>query len=446
MAGTRGLPAVRGGRWPVYRDGLLRGASALRTLRPLGALLLGLLTVQGGLWLGWGSPTPIYDEAGYLAAGTAGADAIRCLVSQAEGCSGLAAALGRVLWHNPGYSALFVLADLLPGDAASWIRGLQMVSGLLAAAFVHQALAARTSSAIALAAAAFVGLHPTHLFFRLTLWPVALGTALFAAAALLMLGLRDRPSRGGERALSGVLLALTLIHPLALGLLIVLPGWIRTNTPAASWIRILAPTLLVWTAVATASSIAVQSPALLVASPENAALGNNPWIDAHRGSSLHDRLSVQRLRAEVEGRCPDGLEPLHRLRCRAEHHRSIAGATIQANPTGALWRAVLRVLETWAPDDYTGRHLFDARVGAGTLMRSLAPPLVLLAELATLLLPVGLALGAARDRRVLAVASTVMACTAPVLLGVGLPRLRQPLLPILVVGAALTWARYHQRR
>ncbi len=409
-------------------------------------MLLGLLIVQAGLWFGWGAPTPIYDEAGYLAAGTAGAEAIRCLVSGTDGCGGLPAALGRLLWHNPGYSALFVLADLLPGNAASWMRGLQLVSGLLAAGFVHQALAPRTSPSIALAAATFVGLHPTHLFFRLTLWPVALGTALFAAAALLLLGLRDRPDRGREWALSGVLLALTLVHPLALGLLIVLPGWLRLSTPAASWARILAPTLLVWIAIAAASTVAVQSPALLVASPENAALGNNPWIDAHRGSSLHDQLSVQRLRAEVEGRCPDRLEPLHRLRCRAEQHRSIAGSTLRTNPWGAGRRAVLRVLETWAPDDYASRHLFDARVDARPLTRNLAPPLVLLAELATLLLPLGLALGAARDRQVLAAASPVMACTAPVLLSVGLPRLRQPLLPILVVGAALTWARYHQRR
>ncbi len=418
----------------------------MRSLSPLLATVLAVAAVQAVLWWAWGSPAPIFDEAGYLAAGHAVGDWLRCAAGrscvEASGAS-----LGRLLWHNPGYAALFVVADLLPGDPAGWIRAAQLVAGLLAGLWVRSLLAPRLGPRAALLAAALVWLHPTQLFFRLTLWPVALATAAFAGVALLAARLDRAPTVRGQLGLGAALVVLTLLHPPALGVVPVVALWLLRTRPRRLAIvgPVLLPTVLTWTLLFAATSAALATPSLgLLSGPENAALGNNPYIAPGRGSSLHDAASVRRLRGDVQAECPP-VAPLERLRCEARAYDRIASRAVRAHPGAAATRALLRVLETWAPDEYVARHLADPRVRTRWPLPSVVPLLVRAAELGTLLLLLGVALGA-RDRDVLAVAVTAALCTAPVLFSVGLTRLSQPLLPLLVVGAALTAARYHQRR
>lgn len=403
---------------------------------------MGGLLLHGLLWLAWGTPTPVYDEAGYIAAGRAVADQIRCTA----GCEGsLSAALGRLLWHNPGYSAAFVVAELLPGGSALWIRLLQIAAGLLGAACVHRLLERRLSGPWPLLAAAAFALHPTHLFFRLTLWPVAVAACGVALVTLLLDRLDAEPTGGRAWTTGCAYAGLTAVFPPALGAAPLLLGLSlrRHLRPRAA--AILVPAAAMWAAFALASTLALGQPALLLSEPENAALGNNPWIADGRGSSLHDKESVRLLRGTVDRACPP-TGGLDELRCAAREHRRIARETVRGAPLAAVGRSVLRILETWAPDDYVERHLRDERVGWSSPASPALLALVALAELATLLLVLVAAAGAARSRRVLLLVAAIALCTAPVVFGVGLTRLRQPLLPLVLVAAALTLGRYHRRR
>lgn len=382
----------------------------------------------------------MYDEVGYVAAGRAVADQLTC----AGSCDGsLVAAIGRLLWHNPGYSAAFVIAELLPGGSAIWIRLLQIGAGLLTAACVHRLLARRLAAPWPLLAAGFCALHPTHLFFRLTLWPVALGACGVALVALLLDRLDAEPSRGRAWTTGLAYAALTSVFPLALGAAPLLVGVVVRLRGHA--VALLLPAGALWAALALASSLALGQPALLLSGPENAALGNNPWIADGRGSSLHDKESVRLLRGTVDRACPP-TGALDELRCKGLEHRVIARETLRAAPLSAVGRALIRVLETWSPDDYVARHLRDPRVGWASPAAPAVLALVALAELASLLLLLVAAAGAARRPRVLLLVAAIALCTAPVLFGVGLTRLRQPLLPLVLVAAALAVGRYHRRR
>ncbi|MCO4769648.1 MAG: hypothetical protein KDA24_06415 [Deltaproteobacteria bacterium] len=418
-------------------------------MSPLGWLLLAVAAIEGALWSLWGSPVPIYDEAGYLASGAAVGDWIRCSAADMSFCEGGASALGRILWHNPGYTALFAGADLLPGDAAQWLRGLQLLAGLACVAAVHRLVRPYASPRVALLAAALVGLHPTHLFFRLTLWPVAFAAAGTAAVLVLLVRVENAPSRGPQRTLGLAFVALTLVYPLALGALPLLFLWVvrRPRGSRRETARhVLLPAGLTWGALALVSTLALGGPALLLSGPENVALGNNPWIAPGRGSALHDKSAVQTLRNDVERQCPAGGSSLEGLRCATRAHRSIAARTIRDAPGAALRRALLRGVETWSPDDYVARHLRDDRIRVRSTHADAINFVVLVAEALTLLLAFSLILGVRPDRRVLGLAILLVLCTLPVLSGVGLTRLRQPLLPVIALGAALTWARYHSRR
>lgn len=411
----------------------------------------GVALLQGLLWFAWGSPEPIYDEAGYLAGGEAVGRLVRCSlgleVGPACGAVGLAD-LGRLLWHNPGWSALFAVADLLPGSAAAWIRGLNLIAGVLAGFATWAALRGAVPRAHALGAAALVWLLPAQLYFRLTLWPVALGTALVAGAVLAVRRAAERPTPDRQHQLGLLLLALVLVWPLALTAVpLVGLGLARLAGREAvlrTVSRVAGPALGAWVLLVLTTSLALQVPTNgTLASPENLALANNPWIPAGRGSSLHAPESVRRVRFEAHQVCPQG-NGLPAVRCRARVWRSLAGDTIARAPGEALGRAGLRILETWRRDDYLPRHVADERA----VLRRAPPPFLIDVEQAAELLVLALlfvsaALGA-RDRRVLALLAVVALCTLPVALGVGVTRLRQPLLPIIAVAAALTLARYHR--
>lgn len=407
--------------------------------------------LQSLLFLAWGDPQPIYDEAGYISAGETVAQWLRCGGSVQGLCAeATASSLGALLWHNPGYSALFVVAELLPGSAANWIRALQLVAGLLAGACVHRVLRPHTPPGIALAAAWVIWLYPVQLFFRVTLWPVAVATAAVAVVVLLAVRVHAEPSLRARLELSGGFLVLSLVYPMALAATPLLAVWLLQlgnrrglgRRPAAD---VLAPTLGLWAGLIIMTSIALGTPSLgLLAGPENRALGNNPHIAQWRGSSLHDPASVQALRADVERGCPPA-KPLSTLRCHAQSHRAIARDTVARAPGTAALRAGLRVVETWAPDEYVARHLSDSRVSTRWSFPASVPMLVRIAEVilltGVLLLPLG-----GRDRRVRGLLIVVILCTAPIALGVGVTRLRQPLLPLIVLAAALTLARYNRPR
>ena len=407
--------------------------------------------LQGLLFLGWGDPRPIYDEAGYLAAGEAAARWLRCISSLDGLCTETArSSVGRLLWHNPGYATLFVVAELLPGNAANWIRGIQLIGGLLAGVCVYKTLQSSCSPGIALSAAWIVWLHPVQLFFRVTLWPVALATAAVSVTLLLTLRVHRKPSCRRRLELSLGFLVLSLLYPLALGALPLLGLWLlRTGSPSGlawrSLVDVLAPTIGVWAVLILVTSSALGTPSFaLLAGPENEALGNNPYIAEGRGSSLHDQNSVRALRANVERMCPSS-PPQSSLRCRAQAHRAIARETIALSPGRAALRAGLRVVETWSPDEYVSRHLSDDRVHTRWSLPQGLPTLVSAVEIAlligVLLLPLG-----ARDPRVRGLLVTLMLCTVPITLGVGITRLRQPLLPVIILAAALSLSRYHRAR
>lgn len=413
----------------------------------------GVALLQGLLWFAWGSPAPIFDEAGYLAGGEAVGRLVRCTLGVEAGpaCGAVGPTdLGRLLWHNPGWAALFVVADLLPGAAAAWIRGLNLLAGVAAGLATWATLRGRVPPPHAVGAAAVVWLLPAHLYFRLTLWPVALGTALVAGALLAVRRAVERPTPARQHQLGLVLLALVLVWPLALAAVpLVALGMARLDRRGAQpqvLTRVAGPALGAWVLLVLATSLALQVPTNgTLASPENLALANNPWIPAGRGSSLHAPESVQRVRFEGHQRCPQG-NGLEAVRCRARVWRGLARDTIARAPGEAVGRAGLRVLETWRRDDYLPRHVSDERA----VLRHPPPPSLIALEqvmelLVFALLFVSAGLGA-RDRRVLGLLAVVALCTLPVALGVGVTRLRQPLLPIIAAAAALTLARYHRAR
>ncbi len=400
----------------------------------------------------WGSPAPIYDESGYLQGGEEIARWVRCstgLWTGAECAASSADSLGRLAWHNPGYSALFPIAALLPGPAALWIRLLQVFAGLAAGAATYALLRRWRSDSVALVGALVVWLHPVQIFFRLTLWPVALATLGAILVALLAVRLAEAPGRVRRaRQLGLALLLLVFVWPQALALVpFVAVFALRLGRPAAR--RVLGPLVLIWLPWALLVSLVLGRPSAMdLAAAENAALGNNPWIADGRGSALHDPEAVRALAAEAEAGCPDA-NGVERLRCRSRKQDAIARESIASDPAAALKRAGLRLVETWHPDEFVARHLADDRVLVhplrGPRAQSTIGSIVRVAEVLVLLAAALAALGALRDRRVAAFMGAVLITSLPVLLTVGLTRLRQPMLCWIVIAALLVVSRAQSR-
>ena len=412
-------------------------------MSPLRRALVVVAALHCVLLFGWGAADPIYDEVGYLAAGEEVARFVRCTVGLVSGPDCAAAgpsSLGRLAWHNPGYAALFPIAALLPGPAALWIRLLQIAAGLIAGAATGALLRRWTSERVALVGALVVWLHPVQLFFRMTLWPVAVATGAAAVSALLVARLAERPgSEQRARQLGLAVVVLVFVWPPALAL--VPFGAVWAARLGRNGGHLLGPLLLTWLPWALLASLILGRPSAMdLAAAENTALGNNPWIADGRGSALHDPPAVQRLRFESAVGCPAeaGLE---RLRCRAARQDAISRRTMAEDPAGAAQRALLRFLETWRPDDFVDRHLADLRVWAKPPpagIRAASGAAARLAEIGTLLAVLLACVGALRDRRVALLVGAAVLATTPVLLTVGLTRLRQPGLPWIVAAVLLT--------
>jgi hypothetical protein len=383
---------------------------------PLVAAFVAVAVLEVALLVAWGSPPPLHDELGYVKTGQ---EVAAWLQGEGE-----PSALGRVAWHNPGYASVFVVGELLPGGSGLFLRLLQAFAGLLTGLLAFHGLRRRLPRRWALAGAAVLWLHPSMLFFRLALWPVALATLLTTAVMFCCLRLAEAPDDvRRQRELGLVLAPLPFFAPQALALLpglLLWPGWRRSA-------RVLAPTLLLWIPwmFIVSATLGTFSP-MDLAGPSNVVLGNHPAIAEGRGSLWGDPQGKAVLESEVDEACPDRGRA-DRVRCEAAWSAATARRTVAEAPAAALARGALRLKETWEPDRFLVRHLRELERGPPGL---LAP---LMVGLHVLLLACALLGLMTREGR-LALAGAALWC-APVLLTVGFTRLRQPLLPWLVLAA-----------
>lgn len=407
----------------------------MRGRRALGILLLAAAATKIALILTWGDRALLFDEEGYRRAGEAGAAWLL-----AGGPRDDLSALGRIAWHNPGYAALFVPAELLPGAAAGWIRILQLGAALLSGVLLARFLEPRVGSRGALLGAAALWLHPSHLFYGLTLWPVALAT--LGTTALLFTAGRwqaapDAPSRQWE--LGGVLAVLPFFAAPALWVVPAVGWWVGR----ARWKRVLGPSVLLLGSWSLALSLALGAFVPLdLAGPRNLALGNNEWVSEGRGSLWGDPEQKALFLAKLAEDCGESMDR-PRLRCEARWCLRETGAWVRAHPTEALARAGRRLLETWGPDALLPRHLERADLfpprglsGAAAISRVL-----LLGAQGLVFVALGLtAWGALRRRDLRLLLLGILLWSAPAALSVGLTRMRQPLWPWLIAGAWIVLA------
>lgn len=388
------------------------------TWPPLPVIFIAVAALHVILLVSWGSPEPLHDELGYVETGRLAAEQLRV--------GGDPTVLGRVAWHNAGYSALFVVTELLFGDSQLPVRLLQVLAGLLAGLLLYHGLRRRTGRPLALMAALALWLHPSMLFFRLSFWPVSIAVLLTSAVALCALRLADAPDRPGRQWELGLALApLPFFAPQALALipaLLIWPGVRRAP-------RVLGPALALWLPWMVAVSLALGTfTPIDLAGPGNLVLGNHPAIAPDRGSLWGDAEGKAALQLELDATCGQEADA-ERIRCEAGQATRLARATVAAAPGAAARRAGLRLLETWQTDRFLPRRLEE--------LERVPPPglnaLLLLVHLAVL----ALALLGLRTREGRAAWLGVAAWCVPVLLTVGFTRLRQPLLPWLIVAGVL---------
>ena len=394
-------------------------------------LLAGLHTALLALW---GQPELLHDEADYIAQGT-------LLRASVLGDAPLPEALGRLTLHNPAYAGFVALLEAPTGIGASLTRLLQCAAGILSGLLLRSWLQPRVGGTAANMAAWLLWLHPTLLFFRLTLWPVSftlLGLCLFLHQGGLLGRDEDNVSPPSDdrvadsrnrqtktRRLGWLLALLPLLTPSAL---LLWPIVVSSHglAKAAKILRFGVVLIVGWSVLL---SVAVGTPAFLdLSGPRNVSLANHPAISEGRGSLWGDPSAKASWSAELAAACP-GESGAAAKRCELQWARSNATQTILNDPTGALHRAILRVAETWAPDRFLPRHLEGLR---GSPTAGIQGALALLHGVLVLMALLGLRhpLG----RRLL-LASLLW--TLPVLLAVGFTRLRIPLTPWLLASAAL---------
>jgi len=392
-----------------------------RTWPPLVVAFVAVAVLKIALVAAWGDPPPLHDEAGYVATGEAVAD-----WWGGDSRFDDPTQLGRVAWHNPGYSALFGLAACLFGEAAPPIRVLQALAGLLAGLVLFHALRRRVSRAGALCGAAVLWLHPSMLFFGVALWPVALATLFTATAALCAIRLADSPDdRARQWALGLVLAPLPFLAAPALFLL----PFVAIELGARRALRVVGPTLALWLpwVVLVSVNLGTFTP-MDFAGPQNLALGNHPAIAGDRGSLWGDPIGKAVFEDELAEACPQAGLP-ERTRCEARYAREVALETVRDDPIRTGIRGIRRLAETWVPDRFAVRHLTELGRGPPTWLAPLLTILhvvLLLAALSGLATPTG--------RRA---ARAVAIWCIPVLLTVGFTRLRQPVLPWLIIAGAV---------
>ncbi len=400
--------------------------SASRPWPPLVASFTAVLILKAVLLVAWGNPPPLHDEVGYLAASDA---ALEWLGDRELRASGHAE-LGRLAWHNPGYSAIFPVLGLVLGSPAPALRVLQSLAGLLAGLVLFHALRRRVPRTWALAGAALLWLHPSMLFFGLTLWPVALATLLTASLALCALRLAEQPDRPDRQWAFGIVLApLPFFAAPALALL---PGLLVWPGPGRLP-RTLGPSLALWIPwlLLASSNLGIFTP-MGLSGPRDLALGHHPAIAQDRGSLWGDPEGKAALQADLDAVCRGARGSLpDRVRCEALAARDIAWENIRSEPGMAVARGLRKLEETWRSDRFLLRHLEElGRPPPGWLATLLIGlhALILLAALAGLSCPEGRS-----------AALAVALWCVPVLVTVGFTRLRQPLLPWLIVAAECGW-------
>jgi len=377
--------------------------------------------VQVLLLRAWGEPPLLYDEAGYELA----TEAVAGWAGDGFGAP-LPPEVGRVALHNPGYAVALGVVRWTTGATAAPMRVLQALIGLLSGLVLFHALRRRVPDGWALTGALALWLHPSALFFRLTLWPTAAATGLVALAVLCALRLADDvEDRGRQWALGLVFAPLPFVAAPALALLPALLVW---PGPRRGW-RVAAPFLALGIPWAAAVSITVGSFSPMDTSAAcNLALGNHDLVAADRGSLWGDpegRAAFEALRGDA---CPQ-TDALARIRCEARWCGDVARTTVTSDPGAAGVRAARRGFETWRTDTFAPRHL-----DALGFPRSLALRSLLMGVHLALL---GLALLGLRTREGRAAWAAVGLWTVPALLSVGFTRVRQPLLPVLVFAAVI---------
>jgi hypothetical protein len=402
--------------------------------RPVWIAAACVLLLKLGLLVLWGDRTPIFDEAGYLKTGAA-------VATWLSGGTGDPSVIGRIAWHNPGYGAIATMFALL-GDTSGWgLRLLQAVAGVHTGLCVHALLVRRISNRGALIGASVVWLHPSMLFFGLTVWPVALTTWCLAAATLALDDFSRLPrSRGRATAVGWTVAPLPFLAPQAL-LLLPLIALVAHRIQPRSVGTVLGPVLALWLPWSVAASIALGSPTPMdFASRETIALGNNPHIPAGRGSSFDHADSLGLLRAQVADTCGDAADA-KRVRCDATVYGRIAATTIRESPFRAVARSFVRVIEAYGPDTFLPRHLRDVRAFPDPVGERVLGAVERTLSVLQLLLVLGILAGCAnlrgrRDTAALMVA--VGLWTLGIALTIGATRLRQPALPWIIVATLTT--------
>jgi hypothetical protein len=379
--------------------------------------------IHGAALVLWGPTELLHDAADYIAQG-------RLLAAWAGGDSAAPASevLGRFALHNPGYAAIVALAEAFSGRGELIIRLLQCLAGIGSGFILYAALHARVGKHLALAASCVLWFHPSMLFFRLSLWPVAfatLGTTLVAFWVLQGEDPRDGDPAGRFRSPFGWTLA--LLPFFAAPALLLLPGvWFVVGRHRFT--ALAAPSLALWLPWTLALSLALGTFVPVdLSSSRNLVLGNHPAISEDRGSLWGDPEAKAGYLADLTAACPQS-DGVTRKRCAHRFNTALAKKTAAGDPSAALRRAVLRAKETWVPGSFLPRALKERGLRSSpqveTLLALLHWPLMLFAILG---------LRSRSGRTALAAAAL---WTLPVLVAVGFTRLRQPALPFLLVAAS----------
>jgi hypothetical protein len=266
------------------------------------------------------------------------------------------------------------------------------------------------------------------LFFRVSLWPVAfaaLGTTLVAYWVLQGEGPNEARQVGWFRSPFGWTLA--LLPFFAASALLLLPGlWFVVGR--RRFATLVAPSLALWLPWTLALSLALGAFVPVdLSSSRNLALGNHPAISEGRGSLWGDPEAKAGYLAELAAACPQ-TDGVLRKRCAHRFNTALAKKTAAGDPSAALKRAVLRAKETWVPGSFLPRALKERGLRSSpqvvAVLALLHWPLMAFALLGLLTRP---------GRTALAGAAL---WTLPVLVAVGFTRLRQPILPFLLVAAS----------
>jgi len=377
---------------------------------------------QAAAFFAWGNPELLHDEADYLSQATLFASWL-----SGQGETTAAEALGRLALHNPGYSLLVALTEASSLQTVLVLRLLQIAAGLMTGLVVYVALAGRVGSRLALCVAWVIWLHPTLVFFRLTLWPVTLavlGTSLAAAEALRI------SNKAGSEPTGWILPLILAVLPFfsASGWLFLPLAFVVFGRARA--LRMCSPAIALWCIWTLVLSFGLGSPATTdLSASRNLVLANHPAISEGRGSLWGDPAQKAIYLADLEANCAS-RNLREEKRCEHNYNLDLALRHVAEKPWSAVVRAGHRLTETWQSDRFLLRHL-DELDEVEDVTGHLAKLLVPLHWVILVLSLLGLRTAQGR-----AALLAVVVWTAPVFLTVGFTRLRQPMLPLLLIAAA----------